>query len=287
MRHLVLKTLTTLSALTALSVSALCANGQSQTSVPPNSFLDRPVRDVHSLIRQIAADPRVADRYSRLFKMPPQMVEEALATLHVEKLPRERALQIWGVALAEPGQPMASSVRKLRAGELVFAQPDGTPVLVKRCGNPVRTVRAQDASVALQDAPYWNPYEALPQAPLEQRLAEGLPLPDAPDLPQAASAVPPESSGLAPPQASEARRRLALWLAPIPFLPLLFGGGSTQSGSEALGPPPPLTSGAASQPPVYPGSAGGPPPVPEGGPITFLIGAGLGLAVCRRRRAAA
>lgn len=258
--------------------------------LPPNSFLRTPVSSVRELIRQITRDRVVALRYARLFRMSPDDVRTVFADLHLSRLSDDRALQIWGIGLNRPEQPLIARVRRVGKGEPIFALADNTPVLLVRCGNPVRLVRPSDPKTSLSEVPYWRPYAAVADAPLGAGEAD-FTLPTAPspesveagELPQltpspaeppgAGAPTSPEAAPTPLPQTVGPLSQLTQWLAPLPILPALLSFGGRNSNGSPYHPP-----------------LSGPTPLPEGG-LNSLLGAILLLSVgyfvfqlCQRRK---
>lgn len=123
----------------ALGVLLLCAERAgveaSVRSLPRGSFLRRPAATAADLRQQILRDPLVASRYARLFHLSPKRVAAAFGHLYVRRLPRTMVLCVYYV---HPGERLGYRIRRVRRGAAIFAFADGTPVLLKQCGNPMR-----------------------------------------------------------------------------------------------------------------------------------------------------
>lgn len=247
--------------------------------LPPNSFLRVPVTTVQGLIREVSEDPIVANRYARLFRMSPTMVKVTFAGLHLTRLPEERPLQIWGIGLNRPEQPLIARVRRVSQGEPIFAGSDNTPVLLVRCGNPIYLIHSAGPTVSHARVPLWQPYAANENLPLgpgetdfalptvspaERLVASNLLLPPVEETTGPIAFAPPtgatpavsgEEASVGLPGSSGSHGNLFGWLAPLPIL-------------AALGS---LHGGGGSHPAVAPPLLG-PVPVPEGG-LKSLLGA--------------
>lgn len=113
--------------------SGLCA--ASYAGMLPGSFLRAPVMSCLSLVKQVDADKLVADRYARLFQMSPGMVQLAFSHLHLTHLAKPCMLDVYYV---HSGETLGYRIRRMEQGTLVFSLPDGTPMLMQVCGNPLR-----------------------------------------------------------------------------------------------------------------------------------------------------
>ena len=118
----------------ALSINILPANAQNK--MPRGSFLKYPVHTTAELLDQIKTEPLVAARFARLFNMSPDMIRLAFAKLRLVRLAEPMKRRIYYVHQYES---LGYKMRKIRAGTMIFAYPDGTPVLMQVCGNPLRT----------------------------------------------------------------------------------------------------------------------------------------------------
>ena len=108
--------------------------------MPQGAFLRNPSPDVAQLVQQVKADPAVAVRYSRLFHLPVKMVPLAFAQMRQKKLTADHVMQVHYIKGAGTGkEELVYKMRRVRAGTPVYCLPDGTPILVRVCGNPIRT----------------------------------------------------------------------------------------------------------------------------------------------------
>lgn len=229
-----------------------------------NSFIDRPVADARDLVRQVRADPVVADRYERHFSMDRAAVLRFLGTLHRARLARAGTFTIYSVPT---DGHIKMHVGRIPKGEPMFMDRAGRPVLVVRCGNPVvlgpsyrahapmtigdlSSVRTLDLPMA--DALDRVPLALVPGTPESEILnatslaIAGEPAPETQALAREIL-LSPKSSGL---------EGLSLMLPILGFL----GGHGSHAGSGSVTPP----------------------PVPE--PAPFLALAGGVAALARRRR---
>lgn len=122
-------------------------------AMPQGSFLRKPASNVSALVKQVKSDPMVAVRYSRLFHLPVKMVPLALGQLHLTTLKSDHIMQVHFVRAAEAlsensatrqnktqsKEELVYKPRRVRAGTPIYCLPDGTPLLIRICGNPIRT----------------------------------------------------------------------------------------------------------------------------------------------------
>src|SRR5579871_4974533 len=127
--------------------------------MPTGAFLQQPAPTVAALTWQLSKDRVVSIRYARLFNMSPQMVHQAFGRLRLVRLPEDRVLQVFYV---RPGERIGYLLRRVRKGTLVYELPDGTPLLLRRCGNPIHKVLPTQRSMPLSSVPEYAPYESLP-----------------------------------------------------------------------------------------------------------------------------
>jgi hypothetical protein len=115
---------------------ALCALvGQSYAARPDlNAFLNRKVVSDAGLVHQVRTDNEVMDRYVRHFSMTRQEVIEYLSQLHVGHLKAPLTTSVYSVP---DGGRIKVHQQSFPKGTLVFADPQQTPVLLVKCGNPL------------------------------------------------------------------------------------------------------------------------------------------------------
>jgi len=75
-------------------------------------------------------------RYARLFRLSPNQTRQALAQIHLMKLPQDDFLRVHYVKNSEQ---IGYRLRRVRKGTLVFAFSDGTPIMAQVCGNPLQS----------------------------------------------------------------------------------------------------------------------------------------------------
>lgn len=140
---------------------------QARRRMPPGAFLHHPARSLKSLNRQIQNDPLVTQRYARIYRLSPEMVKVAFANMHLGVLTEDH---IYEIHYVHPGEKIGYKVRRVRKGTAVYRMPDGTPALVKVCGNPIRAKQPTAVRGAFLRAPEFaqpetaldfQPYEAL------------------------------------------------------------------------------------------------------------------------------
>lgn len=235
----------------------------SEARTERNSFLNRPASSVSALVNQVNSDAVVFDRYSRHFAMTRSELVAYLSALRPARLERAGTFIVYGVP--DDGR-IHSTVQRLDAGERIFVDASGTPVILVRCGNPL--TRGPNQVAAADIVPQATtplaelrivPEEMLP-AEIEQAFAQ---LPTEPSLLELPPAqIEPPAEVPAEPTVTGGTSDISIigggnwgWLAALPTAFLIVNDTSTA-----------------------------PTPVPEPGTIAALV-LGLGvLAASRRRR---
>lgn len=212
-----------LSSLPASSQNAL--HTKTPLHMPQGAFLRNPAPDVAHLVQQVKSDPAIAIRYSRLFHLPVKMVPLAFEQMHLKKLAADHIMQVHYVKGGLPAkEELVFKMRLVRAGTPVYCLPDGTPILVCVCGNPIRT-RVTPEFYNSAPVPNFNPRERLlPRTPAISSTAIN------PDVPRLALVPPTPLPVITIVPATD--------VLPVTLLPI----------APAL---PPAALRAASLPPVY------------------------------------
>jgi len=240
--------------------------------MPIGAFLRRPAPTGSALTRQLTDDKLVCIRYARLFNMSPPMVRRAFRRLRLTCLKQDRVLQVFYI---RSGERIGYRLRRVRKGTRVYVLPDGTPLLLRVCGNPIHKVLSTKRRAPLFSVPEYAPYEPLPAITFSTEAA-----------PLLRPAVPPDFVEVTVPAPNEVpvatKTRLSNWAWGI--VPIIIGGVGATEGSSggplpipSPGPPPILP--PAPQP--RPG-----PPVPENSTAILMVTAGaMGLLLfqCFRR----
>lgn len=112
----------------ALSVVA------SAERMPRNSYLAHHVSSVSELVGQVKSNPVVADHFMRHFSMSRDEVIGYFLTLHMDKLGSGRSMLVYGVPT---DGKIHGTMQNLPAGDKMFFDNLGNPVLRVVCGNPV------------------------------------------------------------------------------------------------------------------------------------------------------
>ncbi len=99
-----------------------------------NAFVNHAVVDTKSLVAEVNNNPEVADRYERLFGMSKQQVLGYLSTLHREPLANATEFTVYS---APEGAPLKRHQEVLKKGTPIFADSEGRPKLIVKCGNPI------------------------------------------------------------------------------------------------------------------------------------------------------
>lgn len=278
--------------------------------MPQGAFLRRPAPDVVNLVKQVKSDPTVAVRYARLFHLPIKQIPLAFEQLRLKPLTSDHVMEVHYVKAGEKkeGEKLVFKPRRVKKGTQVYCLPDGTPLLVRVCGNPIRT-RVSAAMYIAGSIPDFKASETLiPRPvvasstslhiPVERSVLS--PVPQSPVIPveEAANVLPVIALPTVPPHLPLSalkitalppvyhwvRREKGLWgVAPLALVPLLKFGFT----DPVL---PPLTLGG--NPLVPPGNTtplNTPQTTPEPGTITlaaaFTLSAGFLFARKRRSQA--
>ncbi len=212
--------------------------------MPQGAFLRQPSPNVAALVRQVKSDPKVAVRYARLFHLPVKMVPAALEQLHVKNLTADHILQVHYVAADNShGDKLVYKPRRVKKGTPVYCLPDGTPLLIRVCGNPIRS-RVSPELYTATPVPDFTPGEALIPPTASSSVAMG--------GPPGRVVVPPTTM---------------LPVIPVVLAENVLGPAELPIAAPTLTPP---QLRAASLPPVYHWVNGGPGLVGLAGPLALL-----------------
>jgi len=229
-------------------VAALCAVGFAQHP-GRNSFLVESAHSTSDLIEQVKSNSTIRDSYERHFQMTETQLYSYLRTLHPMRLEQDQVFTIYSVP---PGGELKAHTQRLKKGELVFADMNGTPILRARCGNPL--VGAPPGVTPQEEVSGPN----AEMKPMETPVSTIIP-PTSVALAPAPPVV-PEEVVLATPPPTPVTTVASQGLPILPLLALPIIGGSVHGGG------------------------GTPPPVPE--PTTmFALATGASVLIARRRRA--
>jgi hypothetical protein len=267
--------------------------GASPATAPRGSFLTRPAISVADLLKRLD-DPLVRARYSRLFHLSPEMVRLAFGKMHLTRMPAARNFQVWYV---HPGEQIGYKLRRVRKGTLIFAMPDGTPALVRLCGNPLRATLPNTATLnAFLRKPPTAQSSDVPDFDMneeEQSLTRGSlasrPVPRSTAPPQdfvlSSEPLPPgilPSTPVSPGpeiQTEIATHHVTNWLNNLtllaPVAALVWGGSDSQPLSPGSGP----GTGTGNGPRPVPGMGPWQLVTPEGSSLSLLLGGGAGVGI--------
>ncbi len=135
---------------TCAGLAASAHVAHADTTMPPGAFLHQPAPSVAALNRQVQTDKLVAERYARLYNMSPEMVRSSFSKMRLSTLSEDH---IYEVHYVHSGEKIGFKVRRLRKGTAIYRMPDGTPALVRVCGNPLRTTHPTAVRGAYRRAP--------------------------------------------------------------------------------------------------------------------------------------
>jgi hypothetical protein len=141
-----------------------------KTHLPPGAFLKGSAANTAALIRQIDREGIVIQRYSRLYHLSPEMIKAAFARLRLIRLKSSEVVRVYYV---HKGELLGYKVRRMPKGALVFALPNGTPVLAQVCGNPLRNTPLLPADLVIRKSiPLFNPEEPVLRIPPQRDRAD-------------------------------------------------------------------------------------------------------------------
>jgi hypothetical protein len=124
--------------LAACAVGMTCYAIEPVSSRPePNAFLDMPAHTTQQLIQQVRSKPDVRQRFMQHFQMSEGELIEYLSSLKLVTLERDGYYPVYNSN--EKTGVISSRIFHLKKGALVWADPAGTLVLKKGCGNPMST----------------------------------------------------------------------------------------------------------------------------------------------------
>ncbi len=103
-------------------------------AMPPHSYLNRPAHTHAQLMRQIQADPVVADRYQRHFGMTKTELVRYFSALELRTQPRSAKARVF---LVRENGGIAMKVRTVKKGQKIWVDETGRTILLEVCGNPV------------------------------------------------------------------------------------------------------------------------------------------------------
>jgi hypothetical protein len=165
---------------TCAGLAAGAHSAHADTKMPPGAFLHQPAPNVAALNRQVQTDRLVAERYARLYGMSPDMVRNTFSKMQLSTLSEDH---IYEVHYVHPGEKIGYKLRRVRKGTVIYRMPDGTPALVRVCGNPIRPARPTAVRGAFRRAPEPGQPESVvdfqPYEPLEASVSPSpVPAPD-------------------------------------------------------------------------------------------------------------
>jgi hypothetical protein len=219
----------------------------------PNAFLNRPAHTTAQLVAQVKADPEVMSRFMRHFRMDKKELIVYLSRLKLVRLKQDGHYTIYN---ADKDNVIGSRLFHVKKGALIWAEPDGTLVLKKGCGNPLSTgprsvqnakMRAEAAMIPtgiLRHIPASGEPEPLELMPAAEILQPTFIIETAANEVATVPAVTPTTQAL-PQVVRGGGFPAGLLLAP---LLLVFDNGGGGPGNQPGPPPPP-------PPPGIPGPA--------------------------------
>lgn len=119
-----------------LSLGLLFIASIASAHMPRNSYLAYCAHSTSELVHEVKTNPVVVARYERHFQMTPTQVVQYFSTLHVETLEETKVYTMYSVP---KGGWIKSHLQTLHAGQKVWADQSGSPVLFYACGNPIST----------------------------------------------------------------------------------------------------------------------------------------------------
>ncbi|HMS54639.1 MAG TPA: PEP-CTERM sorting domain-containing protein [Fimbriimonadaceae bacterium] len=115
-----------------LGALALVASASARPDL--NAFLNKPALTTAQLVKQVRTDKEVADRYARHFAMPVAEVVSYLSSLAPATTKSEGVYTVYSVP---QGGHLKAHTEIVKKGTKVFANANGKPMLIMKCGNPL------------------------------------------------------------------------------------------------------------------------------------------------------
>lgn len=175
-------------------VGLLGAVAIAAAQVPPNAFLNKPVKTHRSLMNQVRSDAAVLDRYVRHFAMTPA---ELFAYFEELKITQLRETGTYDVYAVPSSGVIRAKKRVLKRGEWVVSDPSGQPVLLLECGNPLTRgpkepfVMTNVSDMLVAARPDLLPLAVVPKTETETTLLTTMVMPDLSPIPVAPAPLEP------------------------------------------------------------------------------------------------
>jgi hypothetical protein len=217
-----------------------------------NAFLLFTPSSKQELISQFDTHPTVRDKYLRHFAMTAPELRAYFQTLKLKPLTYTGTYTVYSVP--NTGE-VAMHLETLNAGERVFVDPAGTPILRARCGNPLArgpvnptSPNSLQASVMGTPVDIQSPMDVPTVAQNEVALSQPG-IPTLPELPPAVTTPPTTTPTVTTPPPTTGHSNEFFALPVLMGGGALFGGHGSGSGGRAPVPEPAtmlaLTIGAA------------------------------------------
>jgi len=257
--------------------------------VPKNAFIVRPAPTHAALMNQVRFNPTVRDRYLRHFAMPGPELDRYFASLTPGRITTTALFTVYNVPASGV---LRTRLLGLRAGTPIWQDPQGRPILMEICGNPLtRGPRApMDEATETQVVPETetSTLRILTREPDEAAEPElALMTPADPEVADSAPVLAVTGAEMADPSVATPAVSPSPLLSPtstastspwagldsIPGALLALGGGAGIT----------LPSFATTSNPQSPPRPASPEAVPEPATVTALL-LGIGALSARRRR---
>jgi hypothetical protein len=146
----------------ALIAASACvygpAAGAGRIHMPPGSFLPLPARSRNEVLQQVTRNSALARRYAHAFHTTPAAIIRTFGRMHLIKLRQDL---VGPILYVHPGERIGMRIRRLRKGTNIFVSPEGTPILVQICGNPLNSRVPLAAAPSDTFVPDFQPYEPI------------------------------------------------------------------------------------------------------------------------------
>jgi hypothetical protein len=129
-----------------------------KSGVPRGAYITRPVVSGADLGRLVRENPTVKQRYIKAWGLSEQATLQQFVGIRLGKMPKTTPMLVYYFR-PETGK-WGYKLRTVKAGSNVFLKQDGTPFLMKICGNPIqKPAPKQAAQLSPENVPVFNPTE--------------------------------------------------------------------------------------------------------------------------------
>jgi hypothetical protein len=120
---------------TILGITVALAGAAQAQRMPPRSFLNKPVKTIPDLIKQINEDPVVAKRFMLHYGLNKDELIGYIKTFKLDTLKEAGTYKVYHV---DSKYTIGSREMKFPKGTPVFVDAMGRPIMFRVCGNPTK-----------------------------------------------------------------------------------------------------------------------------------------------------